>query len=56
VVNDDSKEEEETEQVILDSKVEINSLDNKDDIEIKKVRVRKPTKKHYSPDKDRVAL
>jgi hypothetical protein len=38
-VNDDSKKEEETEQVILDSKVEINSLDNKDDIKIKKVRV-----------------
>jgi hypothetical protein len=38
-VNNNSKEEEEIEQVISDSKVEINSLDNKDDIKIKKVRV-----------------
>ena len=38
-VNDDFDKEEETEQVILDDEVEINSLDNKDDIEIKKVRV-----------------
>jgi hypothetical protein len=38
-VNNNSKEEEEIEQVILDSKVEINSLDNKDDIKMKKVRV-----------------
>ena len=37
-VNNDSKEEEEIEQVILDSEVEINSLDDKDDIEIKKVK------------------
>ena len=54
-MNNNFAEEEETE-VILDNKIEINSLDNKDDIKMKKVRVRKPTKKYYSLDKDRVVL
>ena len=35
----DNFKEEETEQVILDNEIEINSLDNKDDIEIRKVGV-----------------
>ncbi len=38
-VKDDFKEEEETEQVISDNEIEINSLDNKDDIKIRKVGV-----------------
>ena len=37
--NNDKEEEEETEQVILDNEIEINSSDDKDDIKIKKVRV-----------------
>ena len=39
VVNNDSAEEEEIEKVILDDKIEVNSSDNEDDIEIKKVGV-----------------
>ena len=38
-VKDDFKEEEEIEQVISDNEIEINSLDDKDDIKIKKVGV-----------------
>ena len=37
--NNDKEEKEEIEQDILDNKIEINSLDNKDNIEIKKVGV-----------------
>jgi len=40
----------------LDDEIEINSLDDEDDIEMKKVGVWKPTKKHYSLDKDGVVL
>ena len=53
--NDDF-EEEETEQLVLDNKIEINSSDDEDDIKMKKVGVQKPTKKHHSLNKDRVVL
>ena len=49
-------EEEEIEEIILNNKIEINSLDNKDNIKIKIIRVKKLTKKHHSLNKDRVAL
>ena len=38
-VNNNSKEEKEIEKVISDNKIEINSLNNKDDIKIKKIKV-----------------
>ena len=56
VINNNSKEEEKSEQVILDNKIKINSLDNEDDIKIKKIGDWKLIKKHYSLNKDRVAL
>ena len=52
--NDDF-EEKETEK-ISDNEIEINSSDNKNNIEMKKVGVWKPTKKHHSPNKNGVAL
>jgi len=55
-VNNNFKEEEEIKQVISDNKIEKNTLDDKDDIKIKIVRVWELTKKHYSLDEDRVAL
>ena len=39
IVKDDFVEEEEIEEVVLDNKIEKDSLDNKEDIKIKKVRV-----------------
>jgi hypothetical protein len=55
-VKDNSTEEEETKEVVLNNKIEKDSLDNKEDIKMKKVGVWKPTKKHHSLDKDGVAL
>ena len=55
-VNNNSKKEKEIEEVILNNKIEINSLNNEDDIKIKKVRVQKLTKKHYSLNKNEVVL
>jgi hypothetical protein len=54
VVNNDFKKGEEIEQVVLDNKIEVNSLDDKNDIEIKKVG--KLTKKHHPLDKDGVVF
>ena len=56
ITNDNSTKKEEIKEVILDNKIEINSLDNEDDIKIKKVGVWKLTKKHHSLDKDGVAF
>ena len=55
-VNDNFKEKEEIEEVILNNKIEINSLDDEDDIKIKKIGVQKLTEKHYSLNKDGVVL
>ena len=55
-MNNDFVEEEETEKVILNNKIEINSLNNKDDIKIKIVRVGELTEKHYFLNKDGVVL
>ena len=56
MVNSNSEEEEESEQVVLDNEIEVNSLDDEDDIKMKKVGVRKLTEKHYSLDEDGVVL
>ena len=55
-VKDNFMEEEETEKVVLDNKIEKDFLDNKEDIKIKKIRVWKLIKKHHSLDKDGVVL
>jgi hypothetical protein len=39
VVKDDSTKEEETEEVVLDNEIKKDSLDNKEDIKMKKVGV-----------------
>jgi hypothetical protein len=49
-------EEEETEKVVLDNKIKKNSLDDEEDIKIKKVKIWKLIEKHYSLDKDEVVL
>ena len=56
MVNNNSKEEEKSEQVILNNKIEVNSLDDEDDIKIKKIGVWKLTEKYHSLNKDGVAL
>ena len=38
-MKDDSTEEEEIEEIVLDDEIEKDSLDDKEDIKIKKVRV-----------------
>ena len=53
-VKDDFIEEEETEKVVLNNEIEKNSLDDEEDIEIKKVGVWKLTEKYYSLNEDRV--
>ena len=55
-VKNNSTEEEEIEEVVLNDKIEKDSSDNKEDIEIKKIGVWKPIKKYHSLDKDGVVL
>jgi hypothetical protein len=54
IINNNFREEEETEQVVSDNKIEVNSSDDKDDIKMKKVG--KLIKKHHPLDKDGVVL
>jgi hypothetical protein len=55
-VKDDFIEKEEIKEVVLDDKIEKNSLDDKEDIKMKKIKVWKLTKKHHSLDEDGVAF
>jgi hypothetical protein len=55
-VKDDFVKEEEIEEVVLNDKIEKDSLNNKEDIKMKKVGVWKLTEKHHSLNKDGVVL
>jgi hypothetical protein len=55
-VKDDFIEKEETKEVVLDDKIEKNSLDDKEDIKMKKIKVWKLIKKHHSLDEDGVTF
>jgi hypothetical protein len=56
IIKNNFTEEEEIEEIVLNNKIEKDSLNNKEDIKMKKVRVWKLIKKHHSLDKDGVAF